>query len=494
MTAAANANTSPLDLAHGKPPGSIRRFSVFKWLIAAVLAILLIAVGLNPDSRRADPAQDRLGAVAGGGSASGAAGGSAGSAAAMSGNATGPGTGSLAAAAPPGTLFALERDATGRLRVQGVLPDDVTRSLWMNAIRLGAQHLPVADGQLQVGSDATESPQWYALWVARVGALTGVLRERNLSGFRIEGNRVVLRGTALTAAERQETERLVQAQIPPGFRLESQITLGSGPATAATAAAGGAAVASGAAAMAAASGSASTTAGSASSAASAAPALSGRGLTTTPGTSPLGGASSTASSGAATSGAASSGPGSANSRMSSSPTAAAAGAASGAGTGAGAGAAGGASAAVSRSASAASGPANGSSAAAPASGAATRGKAPAARPANCPASLASLAGPVYFQTNDTTITNRDRARLHRLGACLGNARLRVVGRADPRYTDEYNQGLSDRRARAVAAEIAVGGADASRLSVVGAGAVNAAPRRQSAASLQRSRRVDIQVR
>ena len=357
MTAAANANTSPLDLAHGKPPGSIRRFSVFKWLIAAVLAILLIAVGLNPDSRRADPAQDRLGAVAGGGSASGAAGGSAGSAAAMSGNATGPGTGSLAAAAPPGTLFALERDATGRLRVQGVLPDDVTRSLWMNAIRLGAQHLPVADGQLQVGSDATESPQWYALWVARVGALTGVLRERNLSGFRIEGNRVVLRGTALTAAERQETERLVQAQIPPGFRLESQITLGSGPATAATAAAGGAAVASGAAAMAAAS-SASTTAGSASSAASAAPALSGRGLTTTPGTSPLGGASSTASSGAATSGAASSGPGSANSRMSSSPTAAAAGAASGAGTGAGAGAAGGASAAVSRSASAASGPAN----------------------------------------------------------------------------------------------------------------------------------------
>src|SRR5690606_19010381 len=70
--------------------------------------------------------------------------------------------------------------------------------------------------------------QWYALWASRLGSLSAMMRERQLGSLRIEGNRVVLRGDATTAAHREETERLAQAQIPPGFRLESQI---AGPAS-----------------------------------------------------------------------------------------------------------------------------------------------------------------------------------------------------------------------------------------------------------------------
>jgi OOP family OmpA-OmpF porin len=59
--------------------------------------------------------------------------------------------------------------------------------------------------------------------------------------------------------------------------------------------------------------------------------------------------------------------------------------------------------------------------------------------------------------------------------------------------NDYNQDLSERRARAVADAVRAGGAPASRISVQGAGSGkrSANPSREA---MQRSRRVDIQIR
>ena len=115
------------------------------------------------------------------------------------------------------------------------------------------------------------------------------------------------------------------------------------------------------------------------------------------------------------------------------------------------------------------------------------------RPANCPKSLRSLSVPVYFETNVAALKAADRKRLRQLGACLGNkARVRVTGHSDPRHTANYNQSLSERRARAVASGIIEGGFPAARVTVVGAGQVKDKARKDQA-SLRRSRRVDIRI-
>lgn len=114
------------------------------------------------------------------------------------------------------------------------------------------------------------------------------------------------------------------------------------------------------------------------------------------------------------------------------------------------------------------------------------------RPANCPKSVRSLAGPVYFRTNASALETADRKRLRQLGACLNRyARLRVTGYSDPRHTAAYNKSLSERRARAVASGIVEGGFPASRITVLGAGQTKEKSRSEK--SLKRSRRVDIRI-
>jgi outer membrane protein OmpA-like peptidoglycan-associated protein len=124
----------------------------------------------------------------------------------------------------------------------------------------------------------------------------------------------------------------------------------------------------------------------------------------------------------------------------------------------------------------------------------TPSKAARKPPANCPRQLRPLAQPVYFKTDAASISSEDRARLQRLGECLGRARVRIVGHADPRHTDEYNQELSERRARAVAGVLTDAGADPARVAVVGAGKTQASSKKPSRQALQRARRVDIQIR
>lgn len=114
------------------------------------------------------------------------------------------------------------------------------------------------------------------------------------------------------------------------------------------------------------------------------------------------------------------------------------------------------------------------------------------RPKNCPKSVRSLATPVYFQTNASSLNSADRKRLRLLGACLNNyARVQVTGYSDPRHSAAYNKSLSERRARAVAAGIIDGGFPASRIKVLGAGQTR--EKSTSEKNLKRSRRVDIRI-
>lgn len=114
------------------------------------------------------------------------------------------------------------------------------------------------------------------------------------------------------------------------------------------------------------------------------------------------------------------------------------------------------------------------------------------RPKNCPKSVRSLATPVYFQTNASSLTAADRKRLRLLGACLSSyARVQVTGYSDPRHSAAYNKSLSERRARAVAAGIIDGGFPAARIKVLGAGQTK--EKSASDKKLKRSRRVDIRI-
>ncbi|MDO4230940.1 MAG: OmpA family protein [Lautropia sp.] len=131
------------------------------------------------------------------------------------------------------------------------------------------------------------------------------------------------------------------------------------------------------------------------------------------------------------------------------------------------------------------------------SAAATNTKQAAARqrPGNCPASVRSLAGSVYFDSGASMPTAAERRRLRRLGACLANnARLRLTGHADSSHTASYNKSLSERRARSVANEIARGGFPSARIIIIAAGQQRASRQKQrSEKAMRQSRRVDIRV-
>ncbi|MGE3925115.1 MAG: OmpA family protein [Lautropia sp.] len=328
------------------------------------------------------------------------------------------------------------------MRVQGMVADEATRDLWLNSIRIGAQSIPVIS-ELKTGPVTADSG-----WGSRLSGLAALLRERRLAGLRIEGDRLVLRGSVASVTERAELERAFQAQLPGGLRLDNQLAIGS-PA--------GSAVGS----IAAGSGSADTTG---------APSRAGAGTS--------GGAAASGSATASGS-AAASGSATASGRGPATTMAASGGSGGSGGAGSGRGGAVGSLAA----------PGTGGRPAVLAVPGTSR------RPANCPRALTSLTTPIYFKTDGAELGTADRARLRRLGQCLdGNARLRVVGYADIRYTDDYNKALSERRARAVAAEIEAGGTAGGRIAVIGAGKTRGGGRVSSNEALQRARRVDIQIR
>ena len=410
-----------MDSPHGKPAESVKRFTLMKWAVAGAILLLLALTWLGGPDKPDEPADGVPGA---------------GADAAGSTNA-GP------AGASATTMLTLELAADGGLKVGGVVADEATRNQWLNEIRIGAQGRRVTD-DLRVGSVSPAA----ADWTSQLSGLVAVMRERQIAGLRVEGDRVILQGAAPDQAAKRETDNMVQAQLPSGYRLESKVAIGPSPA------------------------------------------------------------------GAARASAESSKPSASTSAKGQGPSAAGPATAAGAGAGASAPASAGTSSAASSGGASPSSPApaqKGGEVAPSAAGdrsdaralaqnepagekSAIESKTPVRKPANCPRQLRPLAQPVYFKTDAAAIAADDRSRLKRLGECLGRARVRIVGHADPRHTDEYNQELSERRAKAVAEILTEAGANPSRVTVVGAGKVQARAKKPSRQALQRARRVDIQLR
>lgn len=89
---------------------------------------------------------------------------------------------------------------------------------------------------------------------------------------------------------------------------------------------------------------------------------------------------------------------------------------------------------------------------------------------------------------------QDREVLTKVAACvtsgpLAGRRLQLVGRADPRGTDEYNLGLGERRARTVGSYLERLGVQRAQLATATRGELDA--RGQDEPGWQRDRRVDL---
>jgi len=404
-----------MDTPYGKPAGSVRRFSLLKWGVAGVLSALLLLTWVAGNQ----PKDEVPGAVSGG-RISAADGGS-----------------------PTPASLALELGSDGAVKVQGVVADSATRDQWLNQIRIGARGARVVD-ELRID---TASPAAASGWGTHLSPLVALMRERRLEGLRVEGNSVLLKGAASTSADKEETDKTILAQLPPGYRLESRIIVGT-PATAASR--------------------------PPASASSAAPGPSSPSVKPSPQRQDgrASGAAGDQRTGDQRTGDQrtgdqrtgdqrtgdqrtsdqKAGERGANDRMAPDKQAQA-----------------------------------GRPTAEPA------GKEASSKPPGCPPQLRSLAQQVYFRTDGASLSAADRARLERLGECLGRSQVRIVGHADPRLSDAYNQELSERRARAVADALRAGGLPSSRISVQGAGRGKPSAT-ASAEALQRSRRVDIQIR
>ena len=100
--------------------------------------------------------------------------------------------------------------------------------------------------------------------------------------------------------------------------------------------------------------------------------------------------------------------------------------------------------------------------------------------------------PVYFDFNESGLTGDASSAIDRNGECLkvSKGTVTLVGRADPRGTEEYNLALSERRGQAVRERLQRVGVDAGRLRVVPKGELDATGTDETGWS--RDRRVDFQ--
>ncbi len=99
-----------------------------------------------------------------------------------------------------------------------------------------------------------------------------------------------------------------------------------------------------------------------------------------------------------------------------------------------------------------------------------------------------------FAFDSSQLTSTDRSLLQQVAACvtkgpLKGRALRLVGRADPRGTEEYNMGLGMRRAGSVRAYLQRAGMRDKNLSLISRGALDAAGHDET--GWQKDRRVDI---
>jgi peptidoglycan-associated lipoprotein len=108
---------------------------------------------------------------------------------------------------------------------------------------------------------------------------------------------------------------------------------------------------------------------------------------------------------------------------------------------------------------------------------------------------ASAANP-KFDTDQDELTADDRAVLDQIATCLTTGALKgktisLIGRADPRGTEEYNLGLGSRRAGSVSKYLGRLGVGEPQMAVTTRGALEASGTDE--ASWKQDRRVDIQL-
>ncbi len=102
-----------------------------------------------------------------------------------------------------------------------------------------------------------------------------------------------------------------------------------------------------------------------------------------------------------------------------------------------------------------------------------------------------------FDTDKDELTAEDRTVLDQVATCLTSGPLKgkavsLIGRADPRGTEEYNMGLGSRRAQSVMDYLGRLGVGAPQLAVSTRGALDATGTDES--GWAQDRRVDVQLK
>ena len=117
--------------------------------------------------------------------------------------------------------------------------------------------------------------------------------------------------------------------------------------------------------------------------------------------------------------------------------------------------------------------------------------------AACGIKAAASAGSPKFDYDKDELTAEDRAVLDQIATCLTTGALKgravdLIGRADPRGTEEYNLGLGSRRAGSVSAYLGRLGVAQPQMAVTTRGALDATGNDE--AGYAQDRRVDIQLK
>jgi peptidoglycan-associated lipoprotein len=115
---------------------------------------------------------------------------------------------------------------------------------------------------------------------------------------------------------------------------------------------------------------------------------------------------------------------------------------------------------------------------------------------NIKSTMTTKANPQFDYDKDE-LTTEDRAVLDQLATCLTAGVLKgkavsLIGRADPRGTEEYNLGLGSRRAATVSQYLGRLGVNEPQMSVTTRGALDATGTDE--AGWKQDRRVDIQLK
>ena len=115
----------------------------------------------------------------------------------------------------------------------------------------------------------------------------------------------------------------------------------------------------------------------------------------------------------------------------------------------------------------------------------------------CGIKAASLTADPHFDYNKDALTKSDRDVLDQLATCLTTGPLKgkavaLIGRADPRGTEEYNLGLGSRRATSVGEYLSHLGVAQPQLAVTTRGALDATGTDE--AGWAQDRRVDVQLK